>query len=41
MLGVSASLYLAKAGLANEVGCDAMPDAVGGEGGHGSLNRKG
>jgi hypothetical protein len=29
-----------RAGLADEVGCDAMPDAAGGEGVTGSLNRK-
>jgi uncharacterized protein len=39
--GTSASLYLAKAGLADEVGCDAMPDAVGGEGGHGVAKPQG
>jgi hypothetical protein len=33
--GTRASLYLAKAGLADGVGCDAMPDVAGGEGGHG------
>ena len=31
---MAASLYLAKAGLADEVGSDAIPDAVGGEEGH-------
>jgi hypothetical protein len=30
-----------RAGLADEVGCDAMPDAAGGEGVTGPLNRKG
>ena len=30
-----------RAGLADEVGFDAMPDAAGGEGVTGSLNRKG
>jgi hypothetical protein len=30
-----------KAGLADEVGFDAMPDAAGGEGVTGPLNRKG
>jgi hypothetical protein len=39
--GTSASLYWRRAGLADEVGFDAMPDAAGGEGVTGSLNRKG
>jgi hypothetical protein len=30
-----------RAGLADEVGCDAIPDTAGGEGVTGSLNRKG
>jgi hypothetical protein len=33
--GTKASLYLARARLADEGGSDAMPDAAGGEGGHG------
>jgi hypothetical protein len=39
--GTSASLYWRRAGLADEVGFDAMPDAAGGEAVTGSLNRKG
>ena len=39
--GTSASLYWRRAELAYEVGFDAMPDAAGGEGVTGSLNRKG
>ena len=30
-----------RAGLADEVGCDAMPDAAGGEGGHGAAKPDG
>jgi len=39
--GTSASLYWRRAGLADEVGLDTMPDAAGGEGVTGPLNRKG
>ena len=38
--GTSTSLYWRKARLADEVGFDAMPDAAGGEGVTGPLNRK-
>ena len=38
--GTSASFITwARVGLADEAGADAMPNAAGGEGGHGSLNR--
>jgi hypothetical protein len=40
--GTNASLYLARrTGLADEVGCDAIPNAAGGEGGHGAARPDG
>ena len=39
--GTSASLYWQRAGLADEVGSDAIPDAAGGEGGHGAAKPEG
>ena len=37
----NASLQLGKVGLADEAGADAMPDAAGGEGGHGAAKPEG
>jgi hypothetical protein len=39
--GTSTSLYLAKDRLADEVRSDAIPDAAGGEGGHGAAKPDG
>ena len=39
--GTSASLYWRRAGLADEVGFDAMPDAAGGEGVTGAAKPQG
>jgi hypothetical protein len=39
--GTSASLYLVKDRLADEVRSDAIPDAAGGEGGHGAAKPDG
>ena len=39
--GASASLYLRRTRPADEVGSDAIPDAAGGEGGHGAAKPEG
>jgi hypothetical protein len=39
--GTNASLYWPKAGRADEAGSDDIPDAAGGEGGHGAAKPEG
>jgi hypothetical protein len=39
--GTNASLYLAEVGLADEASSDAIPEAAGGEGGHGAAKPHG